>query len=244
AYPLTQPYVSDCDQFALKFLEAISVSKALVVPTLAGIPQQKQEPSEEEGANDAVKAKGVVVVGGKKESDADDDDGEGDDDDDDGVAFRVVFTFKENPFFSNKQLWKEWESPEAQQAAFSEVDWKDTEEAKELQSFLVWNLDPNAAEESDTPSFFSIFCEDVEDYELGELLRGEITDNPLDIYLRHDFEETDEADQEGLLPQEAFAENGKPGSGEDYPEEDDLDDAEEAFDDEEDHNGHLEDETE
>ena len=29
-----------------------------------------------------------------------------------------------------------------------------------------------------------IFCEDVEDYELGELLRGEITDNPLDIYLR------------------------------------------------------------
>ena len=83
--------MSDCDQFALKFLEAISVSKALVVPTLAGIPQQKQEPSEEEGANDAVKAKGVVVVGGKKESDADGDDGEGDDDDDDGVAFRVVF---------------------------------------------------------------------------------------------------------------------------------------------------------
>lgn len=29
-----------------------------------------------------------------------------------------------------------------------------------------------------------IFCEDVEDYELGEALRGDITDNPLDIYMR------------------------------------------------------------
>lgn len=29
-----------------------------------------------------------------------------------------------------------------------------------------------------------IFCEDMEDYELGEALRGDITDNPLDIYMR------------------------------------------------------------
>lgn len=29
-----------------------------------------------------------------------------------------------------------------------------------------------------------IFCEDMDDYELGEALRGDITDNPLEIYMR------------------------------------------------------------
>lgn len=36
-----------------------------------------------------------------------------------------------------------------------------------------------------------IFCEDMEDYELGEALRGDITDNPLDIYMRVSSARTD-----------------------------------------------------
>lgn len=29
-----------------------------------------------------------------------------------------------------------------------------------------------------------IFCEDIDDYEVGEALRVDITENPLDIYMR------------------------------------------------------------
>ncbi|CAM9610048.1 unnamed protein product, partial [Hapterophycus canaliculatus] len=115
--------------------------------------------------------------------------------DDDGVGFRVTFTFRENPFFSNAELWREWEPTEGQ-AAYSSIDWKDTDESKELQSFLLWNLDPES-EQDETPTFFSIFSDQIEDYELGEALRGDITDNPLDIYMRHAFEaEADEEEEE------------------------------------------------
>lgn len=46
---------------------------------------------------------------------------------------------------------------ETPQAAFSPVRWKDTEEAKELQACLAWNLDSETAMGSEeTPSFFSV----------------------------------------------------------------------------------------
>ncbi|CAM9208921.1 unnamed protein product, partial [Laminaria digitata] len=188
---LTQPYISDGDQLALSYLESIAVYKASSSVGSDGKPRQ-----EGAGDDDAEKAS----PGGKAGGEAEGEKGAELDDDDD-VGFRVTFTFRENPFFSNKELWREWEPAEAQQAAFSVVRWKETEEARELQSCLVWNIDPTS-EDEETPSFFSIFCEDMDDYELGEALRGDITDNPLDIYMRHDFdaeaeEEEEEEEEEG-----------------------------------------------
>lgn len=42
------------------------------------------------------------------------------------------------------------------------MEWKDTDESRELQACLLWNLDPEADPE-ETPSFFSVryegYCE-------------------------------------------------------------------------------------
>ncbi|CAN0183701.1 unnamed protein product [Ectocarpus fasciculatus] len=50
----------------------------------------------------------------------------------------------------------------------------------------------------------------MEDFELGEALRGDITDNPLDIYMRHDFdaEAPEEEGEEGAGPQPEGGEEG------------------------------------
>lgn len=214
AHPLTQPWVSDGDQLALSYLEAVAVSKAsagkaLVSSATALVsPAQRAPESEgdgEEGVQDRKNGKN------SREECAEELD------DDDDVGFRISFVFRENPFFSNAELWKEWEAPEGQQVQFSAVEWKHTEEAKELQSCLIWNLDPAAAQE-ETPSFFSIFCEEIDDDEVGEALRRDIIDNPLDIYMRHDFDAEAEEDE---APQ-AQAQAQAPEDG-DYVDDDGID---------------------
>ncbi|CAM9521669.1 unnamed protein product [Ectocarpus sp. 12 AP-2014] len=190
AHPLTQPYISDGDQLALSYLEAVAVHKA--TSTAAAVAASGAA----SGAADGDKGRKSGASEEEKEEVSESVGGEGEKlDDDDDVGFRVTFTFRENPFFSNSELWREWE-PADEKAAFSVVKWKDTDESRDLQSCLLWNLDPALQEE--TPSFFSIFGDDMEDYELGEALRGDITDNPLDIYMRHDFDaEAPEEEEEG-----------------------------------------------
>ncbi|CAM9413122.1 unnamed protein product [Ectocarpus sp. 13 AM-2016] len=190
AHPLTQPYISDGDQLALSYLEAVAVHKA--TSTAAAVAASGAAA----GAADGDKGRTSGASEEEKEEVSESVGGEGEKlDDDDDVGFRVTFTFRENPFFSNSELWREWE-PADEKAAFSAVKWKDTDESRDLQSCLLWNLDPALQEE--TPSFFSIFGDDMEDYELGEALRGDITDNPLDIYMRHDFDaEAPEEEEEG-----------------------------------------------
>ncbi|CAM9510247.1 unnamed protein product [Ectocarpus sp. 8 AP-2014] len=177
---LKVPYISDGDQLALSYLEAVAVHKA--TPAAAAVAASGStagaadgDKGRKSGASEEEKEEVSESVGGGGEKL----------DDDDDVGFRVTFTFRENPFFSNSELWREWE-PADEKASFSVVSWKDTDESRDLQSCLLWNLDPALHEE--TPSFFSIFGDDMEDYELGEALRGDITDNPLDIYMRHDFD--------------------------------------------------------
>ncbi|CAM9497427.1 unnamed protein product [Ectocarpus sp. 4 AP-2014] len=177
---LKVPYISDGDQLALSYLEAVAVHKATstaaaVAASGAAAGAAECDEGRKSGVSEEEKEEVSESVGGEGEKL----------DDDDDVGFRVTFTFRENPFFSNSELWREWE-PAEEKASFSVVKWKDTDESRDLQSCLLWNLDPVLHEE--TPSFFSIFGDDMEDYELGEALRGDITDNPLDIYMRHDFD--------------------------------------------------------
>eukprot|EP00903_Cladosiphon_okamuranus_P015140 g13999.t1 len=208
AHPITQPYISDGDQLALLYLESISVHKAAAAAAAAESATAESE-KQAGGADKPSSSKHAGENGGREEPL----------DDDDDVGFRVTFAFRDNPFFSNTELWREWEASEGQ-AAFSAVEWKDTEDSRELQAYLLWNLDPEADPE-ETPSFFSIFGDDMEDdYELGEALRGDITDNPLDIYMRHDFdaeaeEEEGEEGESGEFDDEEGRQEGVEAAGED-----------------------------
>lgn len=70
------------------------------------------------------------------------------------MVVRVVIALNQHNRFSDPPslpLRSGWKP----QPTFSAVKWKDTEEAKELQSCLVWNIDP-ASEHEETPSFFSV----------------------------------------------------------------------------------------
>eukprot|EP00752_Nemacystus_decipiens_P002528 g2372.t1 len=153
AHPMTQPYISDGDQLALSYLESVSVHKALSTAAGGGAVTASAESKEKSGAAEKHPPSKRAGENGELEKPARTGRPEELDDDDD-VGFRVTFAFRENPFFSNAELWREWETSDGQ-AAFSAVEWKDTDESKELQACLLWNLDPDAADLGETPSFFS-----------------------------------------------------------------------------------------
>jgi hypothetical protein len=111
--------------------------------------------------------------------------------------YRVNFHFSPNAYFSNAVLWKEFRFRDHEAVVLSsEIDWKDTAEAKGLQATLVTTLmalDP--VPQDVEASFFSIFHAEDRDLEMGEVLKNEVWRDPVGIYMSAEFEE--EGEEEG-----------------------------------------------
>ncbi|CAM9289892.1 unnamed protein product [Choristocarpus tenellus] len=190
AHEVSQGYIADVDQEALTHLESISVED---ITELSATSSKKEAASGGGNQEDEVK-------------------------EEDGLGFRVTFVFRENPFFSNTELWKEYVTDsdgDNLQVTASPIKWKDSAEAQEVQSSLLpavraitkakasadnGDAKGDGEEEEDEevllenqPSFFSLFDdEEVADVELGEAIREDIFPHPLEIYLSHDFDEGQE----------------------------------------------------
>ena len=119
--------------------------------------------------------------------------------------FRLEFTFDQendtNPFFHNEKLWKEYQiTDEEGLVTCSDILWKDTEESKAIQETLIVNLWPDRSkqpkEDDPDPSFLSIFDEEDKDFDMGEVFRTQIWNNPVQLFLSADFSEVEDNDED------------------------------------------------
>lgn len=106
-----------------------------------------------------------------------------------------------HPQTNTQTLWKEFRFRDDEaQVLSSEINWKDTPQAKELQATLVMTLlaQGDDAPEDVQPSFFSIFHKEDRDFALGDMLKGDVYANPLPLYMSVEFkEEEGEEGEEG-----------------------------------------------
>ena len=117
-------------------------------------------------------------------------------------GYKVIFTFKENPYFNNKTIEKEVKVNENGEyvGGVTKIDWKAGQS-------LV-----NASSAPEGESFFHWFSEDASSGmgqdELGEIIKDDIWPNPLQYYLatedgEEDGEEYgDEDDDEDAAPED------------------------------------------
>jgi len=110
-------------------------------------------------------------------------------------GYKVVFTFKENPYFSNKQIEKEIKLNEDGElvGTATTIDWKPGKSLMSAQAQTEEGLQAGG-----DPSFFQWFSEDASSGlgqdELGEIIKDDIWPNPLQYYLA--TEEGDEDNEE------------------------------------------------
>jgi len=125
-------------------------------------------------------------------------------------GYKVIFTFKENPYFTNKSLEKEIKVNEDGELAgdVTKIDWK---QGRNLQDPAV----------SSQGSFFQWFSDDapsgIGQDELGEIIKDDLWPNPLQYYLA-----TEEGDEDGedFGDEEDDDEDGEGGPEEEYDDED------------------------
>ena len=140
-------------------------------------------------------------------------------------GYKVVFTFRENPYFSNSLIEKEIKLNEEGELVGSatKIDWK------EGQSLVSQTPQPNQPqnEAGGVDSFFHWFSEEASSGlgqdELGEIIKDDIWPNPLQYYLA-----TEEGDEDG---------DGEEEFGDEDDEDDDDEDGDGAADGEEDGEG-------
>jgi len=128
-------------------------------------------------------------------------------------GYKIVFTFAENPFFSNTSISKSFHVTELGEPT-SEADAIEWKAGKDLTA-----PKPNkpgskrAHDEAGGLSFFSWFSDhgDAGSDELGELLKDEIWPNPLQYYLATDEEGEDELDEDEEEAEEGDEEAGGAG---------------------------------
>ncbi|KAG2392523.1 hypothetical protein C9374_011248 [Naegleria lovaniensis] len=102
--------------------------------------------------------------------------------------FKVTFKFKDNPFFTNSELWKlirskpQEEAPETQQSG---IKWKEGQHVSSSEG------DKKRKHQQDQ-SLFKVFVEETEyDEDFISIIVDEIYANPLSILIGDDEEETE-----------------------------------------------------
>ena len=124
-------------------------------------------------------------------------------------GYKVIFTFKENPYFTNRTIEKEIKVNEEGELVgnVTKIEWKSGQS-------LVSQANQNGGE-----SFFQWFSEDASSGmgqdELGEIIKDDLWPNPLQYYLV-----TEDGDEDGEEFGEEDEEDDEDGVGEE--EEDDA----------------------
>lgn len=139
-------------------------------------------------------------------------------------GYKIIFEFKTNPFFENKQLVKEFTMSESGEMGTSEtkINWKQgmalTEKSGDKGKEKVGGKRDKPGD--DPPSFFSWFEDNsMGGDEVGEVIKDDIWANPMQYYLDLDEDEEleDDEDQDAEDEVEGDEEDGA-GEGEEEEE--------------------------
>ncbi|DBA04201.1 TPA: hypothetical protein N0F65_004309 [Lagenidium giganteum] len=106
---------------------------------------------------------------------------------DENGSYKIELTFKENPYFSNKSLWKEINFNEEGESTVksSGIKWKkaDKKEKKD--------------DDEENASFIEWFASSDEDHDVADIIKEEIWKNPVQFYLNLDEDDDEEEEGEG-----------------------------------------------
>ena len=123
--------------------------------------------------------------------------------DDVKTGYRISFYFKENPYFSNDVITKEFHlaaenstSDFIQISTSTTIKWKD---GKDLLLELQSKPQSNKKRDMDHKSFFEWFCDnsDPNSDELAELIKDDLWPNPLQYFLVPDLGVYNDEDESG-----------------------------------------------
>lgn len=123
--------------------------------------------------------------------------------DDVKTGYSISFHFKENPYFENEVITKEYHlasenqsnSDFTQSSTSTPIKWK---EGKDLLKELQSKPQANKKRDIETKSFFDWFCDNSDPMdELAELIKDDIWPNPLQYFLVPDIGVYNEEDSVG-----------------------------------------------
>jgi len=156
------------------------------------------------------------------------------DNQDPNLGFKLTFTFSENPFFENTQLWKEFRYGEDGKLHVhsSEIIWK---EGKDITKTHIVDKGDKKRKFEETDSFFLWFdptnstSSPEQDLEIGEMFKYEIWPDPAKYYfgvdsISEEAEEDDEVEDEDVSSSEDEVRGEE--DGEEATEEDDQENEE------------------
>jgi len=113
-------------------------------------------------------------------------------------GFKITLTFKENPYFTNKELVKEivfGTENTPPKFTSTKINWKPGKNI--VQKLRQMSGDGDEGENESVRSFFEWFNPDEDDEDLAQVIRDEIWPDPLKIFLGQDDDEGEEEGAEG-----------------------------------------------
>eukprot|EP01112_Ceratiomyxa_fruticulosa_P020819 TRINITY_DN719_c0_g1_i4.p1 TRINITY_DN719_c0_g1~~TRINITY_DN719_c0_g1_i4.p1 ORF type:complete len:318 (-),score=110.16 TRINITY_DN719_c0_g1_i4:168-992(-) len=119
-------------------------------------------------------------------------------------GFKITFTFAQNPYFKNKQLWKEFRYDKDQQLSVipSPIEWKSPERNLVERATKAFNenspssKNKRAHDEADS-TFFLWFNPEDQDIEVAEIIKEELWPDPMKWFfgMGNELEEGDDEDE-------------------------------------------------
>lgn len=119
---------------------------------------------------------------------------------DDTSSFKIIFNFKENPFFTDKQLVKVIQYDPLRSISATEIHWNKGKMPKRLSDKSIIKL-YYIEDDSESPlSFLVWLTKDSDDEEIADIIKTDIYAHPLEFFM--DMEEDDGEEEEEDVDQD------------------------------------------